>query len=95
MLRCLVLHCNKGFPDRAKLDPSIHHQTSEKAVEIVIWAPNPNSSIFPNRNRNPRVFRLKQRGGLRLRLRLRLALQRHFWKLSRVGEADGLRGTGQ
>ena len=31
---------------------------------------HPNSSIFRNRNRNPRVLPLKQRGGLRLRLRL-------------------------
>ena len=49
---------------------------SVKPVEIVIWARNPNSFIFPNRNRNltrnPRVLPLKQRGGLRLRLRLRL-----------------------
>ena len=61
-------------------------QTSVKPVEIVIWARNPKSSIFPNRNRNrnPRVLPLKQRGGLRLRLRLRLRLGAGNWSCSSI-----------
>ncbi len=69
----MFLNDSGEFPSNGGMDS--HNQTSVKSVEIVIWTRNPNSSIFPNRNRNltrnPRVLPLAQRGGLRLRLRLR------------------------
>ena len=61
--------------------------TSVKSVEIVIWARNPNSSIFPNRNRNRQRVALETEGWITITIRSReLELLEHQAKQGRFAE---------
>ena len=61
--------------------------TSVKSVEIVIWARNPNSSIFPNRNRNRQRVALETEGWITITIRSReLELLEHQAKQGRFNE---------